>query len=109
MRSGTSTYSSDREPLEVRLDGMSLPLCEACPVVRSRDGVIRIGTSGLPGVVCDFVVVPYQLPGVCLVQELKIGVGAVGLVSSSVLVERPDLMVGLRDSVTEISVCVRRI
>ena len=97
------THRPNREPLKVRLDRVRLALREARAVVAASDGVVAVGRAGLPRVVRDLVVVPDQLPRVRLVQELQVEVGPVRLVSRAVLVERPDLVVGLRDPVAGLS------
>lgn len=95
------TCRADGEPLKVGLDRVGFTLREACAVVAAREGVVGVCASRLPSVVCDFVVVPDELPGVSLMQELQVRVGSVGLVSLSVLVEGEDLLVGLGDSATK--------
>ena len=98
-----STDRPDGQPLKVSLDRMSLPLGKARAVVATREGIVAVGRAGLPRVVRDLVVVPDQLPRVRLVQQLQVQVGPVRLVSRSVLVQRPDLVVRLRDAVAAVS------
>lgn len=98
------THSSDRQPFKVRLDRVGFPLCEVCSVVAAGDGVVRVGATALPGVVGHLVVVPYKQPSVLLVQKLKIRVRSVVLVPKSVVIEGPNLPVGLGYSAAVLSI-----
>ena len=98
---------ADGHPLKVGLDGVPLALSKVDSLNGASLGVVRVGAAMRVGVVSELMIIPDGKDSMSTVEVLKTRVVAVRLVSSTVVLEGEDFLVGLGDSANSASISVR--